>query len=148
MNFLLEHYVWIKAFHYLGFVSFMAGLFYLPRLFVYHAENIQNEGFVSVVKIQERKLFWGINTTAMLATLLSGLLMIALNPLLMKMPHMHAKLSFALLLLVYYFDNFRYLKQFANDTCKKSGKFFRAYNEVPTLLFIGIVVSFAVVGVL
>ncbi|EOA2863856.1 CopD family protein, partial [Campylobacter upsaliensis] len=65
-----EYYAWIKFVHYLSFVSWMAGLFYLPRLFVYHAENRNNEGFVSVVKVQERKLFWTISTPAMIVAII------------------------------------------------------------------------------
>lgn len=143
MQFFLEYYQWIKALHFLGFISWMAGLFYLPRLFVYHAENMNNKGFVEVVKVQERKLFFAICTPAMFVTIITGLLMLFVNSTLLQVPYMHAKLTFALLLFVYYLDNFRYLKQLQKDTCMKSGKFFRAYNEIPTLLLIGILVSFA-----
>ena len=141
--------MWFKALHYMAFVSWMAALFYLPRLFVYHSEHKDNVNFVRVVKIQERKLFRGIQTPAMIVTVLTGLAMlVAHKDALMVQGYIHAKLTFALLLLVYHFDNWRYLRQLANDTCCRSGKFFRAYNEIPTLLFIGIVASFAAVGVL
>ena len=66
-----DYYFWIKWVHYLAFVSWMAGLFYLPRLFVYHAEHKDNKGFVEVVKIQERKLYYYIQTTAMIVTLIT-----------------------------------------------------------------------------
>ena len=143
MDFLINYYVWIKALHFLGFISWMAALFYLPRLFVYHAENMQNKGFVDVVKVQERKLFFAISTPAMFVTIITGSLMLFLNPTLLQTPHIHAKLTFALLMLLFYLDNFRYLKQLQKDTCKKSGKFFRAYNEIPTLLLLAILISFA-----
>lgn len=139
-EFILEHYNWFKAVHYMGFISWMAGLFYLPRLFVYHSENKGNSAFISVVKIQEKKLFFAIQTPAMFITLITGIAMLVSNADLMKMGHIHAKLLFVLLLLLYHFDNFRYLKQLESDTCKRSGKFFRAYNEIPTLLMIAIVV--------
>ncbi|WP_277641944.1 protoporphyrinogen oxidase HemJ [Wolinella succinogenes] len=137
----MEYYMWIKTFHFLAFISWMAMLFYLPRLYVYHAEHIDNKDFVKVVKIQEDKLYNFIGWPAMIATVASGVLMIILNPsMLSSGGWLHAKIVFALLLLAYHFDNGRYLKLFREDRCFKSGKFFRAYNEVPTILMIGIVI--------
>lgn len=140
LDFVLNHYLWVKALHYAGFISWMAALFYLPRLFVYHMEHKDNAGFVSVVKVQERKLFNGIALPAMVLTLITASLMIASNPALMKAPHIHAKMTLALLLLVYTIDNWRYLKQLQNDRCQRSGRFFRLYNEIPTLLMLAILV--------
>mgnify|MGYP004585740297 FL=1 len=149
MNFINDYYIWFKAFHYMAFVSWMAALFYLPRLFVYHSENKNNAAFVEVVKVQERRLFRGIQTPAMIATVFTGILMLtAHKEILLTQAYFHAKLTFALLLLLYHFDTARYLKQLQKDSCKRSGKFFRAYNEIPTLLFIAIVFSFAFGGVL
>lgn len=140
-EFIIEHYLWVKAVHYMAFISWMAALFYLPRLFVYHSENKDNEGFVKVVKIQEALLFKAIGNPAMILTLLTGLAMLmAQADFLMKQPHIHAKLTLALLLLIVHFANWYYLKQLQNDRCKKSGKFFRIYNEIPTLLMIGIII--------
>lgn len=140
MQILLENYIWLKWLHYLAFISWMAGLFYMPRLFVYHSENIENKAFVDVVKIQEKKLFRYIQNPAMIVTVVSGILMLLANKeLLLSQGYMHAKLFFALLLLLYHFSNLHFLKAFQNDTCKKSGKFFRIYNEVPTLLLIAII---------
>ncbi|TKX28544.1 protoporphyrinogen oxidase HemJ [Campylobacter sp. MIT 12-5580] len=140
LEFISQHYLWVKALHYAGFISWMAALFYLPRLFVYHSEHKDNTGFVSVVKVQERKLFKGIAMPAMIVTLLTAFLMLAANPILMKQPHIHAKLTLALLLLVYHFDNWRFLRQLQNDRCQRSGRFFRAYNEIPTLFMLAILV--------
>lgn len=133
-----EYYVWIKFVHYLGFVSWMAGLFYLPRLFVYHAENRDNEGFVRVVKLQEKRLFYSISTPAMIVVILSGSLMLHAHKdvLMVGAGFMHAKLTCALLLIIYHFHNLYCLKALANDSCQKSGRYFRIYNEIPTLLFI------------
>ncbi|MGP1450294.1 MAG: protoporphyrinogen oxidase HemJ [Wolinella sp.] len=137
----MEYYMSIKTFHFLSFISWMAMLFYLPRLYVYHAENIQNKGFVEVVKVQESKLYNFIGQPAMIATVASGILMIVINPgLFTSGGWLHAKITLALLLLVYHFDNGRYLRQFREDRCTRSGKFFRFYNEVPTILMIGIVI--------
>ncbi|MCV3346089.1 protoporphyrinogen oxidase HemJ [Campylobacter lari] len=145
LDFLTDWYLWIKMVHYLAFVSWMAGLFYLPRLFVYHTEHKDNKGFVEVVKIQERKLYFYIQTPAMIVTLISGSLMLHANKALMiGSGFMHAKLTCALLLIIYHLQNYYYLKQLQNDTCKKSGKFFRAYNEIPTILFIIIAIMMVV----
>jgi putative membrane protein len=137
----MQYYLWIKAFHIMSMVSWMAMLFYLPRLFVYHAENKDNAKFIEVAKIQEYKLFKYIGTPAMIATVLSGLAMIALNPGLFHTGGwLHIKLTLAVLLLVYHFDCKRHLNALRDDKSTKSGKFFRAYNEIPTLLMIGIVI--------
>ncbi|ECW8955088.1 protoporphyrinogen oxidase HemJ [Campylobacter lari] len=145
LDFLTDWYLWIKMVHYLAFVSWMAGMFYLPRLFVYHTEHKDNKGFVEVVKIQERKLYFYIQTPAMIVTLISGSLMLHANKALMVgSGFMHAKLTCALLLIIYHLQNYYYLKQLQNDTCKKSGKFFRAYNEIPTILFIIIAIMMVV----
>ncbi|EAL5901928.1 protoporphyrinogen oxidase HemJ [Campylobacter lari] len=145
LDFLTDWYLWIKMVHYLAFVSWMAGLFYLPRLFVYHTEYKDNKGFVEVVKIQERKLYFYIQTPAMIVTLISGSLMLHVNKVLMVgSGFMHAKLTCALLLIIYHLQNYYYLKQLQNDICKKSGKFFRAYNEIPTILFIIIAIMMVV----
>ncbi|EAI8646603.1 TPA: protoporphyrinogen oxidase HemJ [Campylobacter lari] len=145
LDFLTDWYLWIKMVHYLAFVSWMAGLFYLPRLFVYHTEHKDNKGFVEVVKIQERKLYFYIQTPAMIVTLISGSLMLHVNKVLMVgSGFMHAKLTCALLLIIYHLQNYYYLKQLQNDTCQKSGKFFRAYNEIPTILFIIIAIMMVV----
>jgi len=137
----MQYYLWIKAFHIMSMVSWMAMLFYLPRLFVYHAEHKDNAKFIEVAKIQEYKLFKYIGNPAMIATVLSGLVMIALNPGLFHTGGwLHAKLTLAVLLLVYHFDCKRHLNALLDDKSTKSGKFFRAYNEIPTLLMIGIVI--------
>lgn len=134
-------YMAIKAFHIMAMMSWMAMLFYLPRLFVYHTEHKENEGFVEVVKIQEMKLYRFIGTPAMIATILSGGAMIALNPeMFASGGWLHAKLTLALLLIVYHFDCQRHMINLGKGEYTKSGKFYRAYNEIPTLLMIGIVI--------
>lgn len=137
---MVEYYDWIKAFHFAAFISWMAGLFYLPRLFVYHMEHYDNKDFVKVVKIQEHKLFYQITQPAMIASVASGIWMIVLNPTLLSLPYFHAKLTFAFLLVVYHFSCLYYLKQLKADKCKKSGVFFRVNNEIPTLIMICILI--------
>lgn len=137
---MVEYYDWIKAFHFAAFISWMAGLFYLPRLFVYHVEKFENKGFVEVVKIQEHKLFYQITQPAMIASVASGIWMIVLNPTLLSVGYFHGKLLFAFLLVLYHCSCWYYLKQLKADKCKKSGIFFRAYNEGPTVIMIGILI--------
>ena len=134
-----EYYYPILAFHIIAVLSWMSMLFYLPRLYVYHQEHKEKEQFIEVVKIQEFKLYTYIGAPAMWATLISGIIMIYANPDLLKQAWMHAKLLLIVMLIIYSFSLEKYRKELHNDTCKKSGKFFRAYNEVPTILAILIV---------
>jgi len=131
-------YEWILWFHVISFISWFAVLFYLPRLYVYHAENIENKGFVEVVKIQEFKLFKYIGVPSMWATVISGSVLIYMGGW-MSAPWLHAKLLFIVFLIAYFYSMEKYRKEFAEDRCTKSGKFFRVYNEVPTLLMLFIV---------
>ena len=129
---------WVLWFHVISFISWFAVLFYLPRLYVYHAENIDNVGFVEVVKIQEYKLYKYIGVPSMWTTILSGSYLIyeigfAGNT------WLYVKLLFAAFLIIYFFSLEKLRKEFAEDRCSRSGKFFRMYNEVPTLLMLIIV---------
>ena len=138
----MEYYTWVLTFHVVAFMSWMAMLFYLPRLFVYHVENIEKKEFVEVVKIQEYKIYKYIGAPAMWATIASGITMLTLNPILLDFntnPWMYAKLFMLVLLVGYSFSLETYRKQLENDSCTKSGKFFRMQNEMPTMLAILIV---------
>ena len=131
-------YEWVLWFHVISFISWFAVLFYLPRLFVYHAEHIDNAGFVEVVKIQEMKLYKYIGVPSMWATVFSGAYLsyvygFAGNG------WLHTKITFVVLLMIYFFSMDKYRKEFLEDRCTKSGKFFRVYNEVPTILMLIIV---------
>ena len=139
-------YSWIIWFHILSFTSWFAVLFYMPRLFVYHAENIENEGFVKVVKVMEMKIYKYIGVPAMWATVLSGVGMIFLSTshysgvnIMSTGGWLHAKIFLVVVLMAYFFSLGHYRKKFLDDSCSKSGKFFRAYNEIPTLLLLAIV---------
>lgn len=134
-------YLWIKAIHIIFMVSWMAVLFYLPRLFVYHAENKDNKEFVKIVKIMEKRLFYVIGIPAFVITLITGLSMIFMNPGLFKSGGwLHAKLTLVAILIAYFFHNEYVRRKFERDECDKSGKFFRIYNEIPTVLLILIVI--------
>jgi len=136
----MEYYSWILAFHVMSFISWMAMLFYQPRLYVYHSENADNKGFVEVVEIQEYKLIKYIGTPAMWATILSGATMLYLNSNYLQQPWMHAKLLFVAFLIAYHFSLELHRKKLLKNPHYKPGKFYRFYNEVPTLLMIGIVI--------
>ncbi len=138
-------YNWIIWFHVASFVSWFAAIFYLPRLFVYHKEHEENAGFLEVAKIMEYKLYKYIGVPAMWATILSGATMIYLSMSLYEVNlfatggWLHAKLLFVTLLVIYFISLGMIRKKLENGTCNKSGKFFRYYNEVPTVLLLLIV---------
>ncbi len=138
----MEYYSWILTFHVVSFTSWMAMLFYLPRLFIYHVEHKSNgSAFTDVVEIQERKLYSFIGVPAMWATLLSGLVMMYLNPDLFKSgAWLHIKLTAIIFLIAYHFSLNIIRKRLKDGTCTRSGKQLRMYNEVPTLLMILIVI--------
>ncbi len=136
----MEYFNWILAFHVMSFVSWMAALFYLPRLFVYHSENADNSGFVEVVEIQEYKLFKYIGVPAMWATIISGLAMIYLKYSSFIPTWLIAKLVLLSFLIAYHFSLEIHRKKLKENPYYKPGKFYRFYNEVPTLLMIGIVI--------
>lgn len=135
-----EYYQYILIFHIMSFMSWMAVLFYLPRLYVYHVEHADKPDFGKVAEIQEHKLYHFIGHPAMWATILSGVAMLILNPALLQSGFwMYAKILVLLVLVAYSYSLEYYRKQLLEGKCTKSGKFFRAYNEVPTLLSILIV---------
>jgi len=141
----MAYYTWILAFHVMSFVSWMAMLFYLPRLFIYHREYADNKAFGEVVEVQEYKLYHYIGVPAMWATILSGSAMLYLNPgIFQSGGWMHAKLFFVALLIAYSFSLNKIRKTLKENPYYKTGKYFRVYNEVPTLLMIFIVIMVVV----
>lgn len=128
-------YEWIKWWHFAAFISWMAMLFYQPRLFVYHAENIDNKDYIKVLEKQERMLFHGIGWIAMIITYISAIAIIVLyKPDLMSVGYFHIKLTCAVVMTAYHLSLWYFMEQFKKGECKLSGKFFRAYNEVPTII--------------
>jgi putative membrane protein len=137
----MAYYSWILAFHVMSFVSWMAMLFYLPRLFIYHRENADIKAFTDIVQIQEYKLFKYIGAPAMWATLLSGSVMLYLNSAILSSGGwIHVKLFLLVFLIAYHFSLEQIRKRLITNPRYKSSKYFRLYNEVPTLLMIGIVI--------
>lgn len=136
---LAEYYLYLKVFHIVSIITWMAMLFYLPRLFVYHAEQYENAGFRSVVELQEKRLYYAIGYPAMIAVLVSGsLITLALPGIMTSGGWIHAKFTLVLLLLVYHFLCGFYRKKLL-ESCYKSGRFFRIFNEIPTLSMLIIV---------
>ncbi|KTD54416.1 transmembrane protein [Legionella sainthelensi] len=132
--------LYVKAFHIIAMVAWFAGLFYLPRLFVYHADT-HDAISLNRFKIMERRLYYGITWPAALLTTIFGLWLLSYNPgYYLKAAWMHAKLGLVVVLWTYHLLCGHYYKAFAEDKNKKSTRFFRIYNELPTLLLIGIVI--------
>ncbi|NEW60344.1 CopD family protein, partial [Sulfurovum sp. bin170] len=136
----MNYYLEILSFHIMAMMSWMAVLFYMPRLFVYHQEHKDKKDFTDVIKVQESKLYDVIGVPAMWATIISGAILIYLNPSLLEQDWMIAKLFVLSLLIGYSYSMEYFRKILEKDACNKSGQYFRAYNEVPTLLSILIVV--------
>lgn len=138
-------YSWMIWFHIISLVSWFAVLFYLPRLFVYHVENGTNNGFVEVVEVMEMKIYRYIGVPAFWATLISGIALIMLSTqhygvnIFQTGGWLHAKLTLVAILTAYFFSLGYYRLKLKENTAYKSGKFFRFYNEVPTLLLLAIV---------
>jgi len=142
----MEYYSWILSFHIMAVLSWMAMLFYQPRLYIYHIEHSKNgTAFTDVIKIQERKLFNFIGVPAFWASLLSGGVMIWLNPAMLSSGYWLWVKLFALVGMIAFHYSLKYfLKKLADDKCTKSGKYFRFLNEIPTLLMIIIVIMVVV----
>jgi putative membrane protein len=138
-----EYYLEILAFHIMAVLSWMAMLFYMPRLFVYHQEHKDKKDFTDIVKRQEYMIYKAIGFPAMWATIISGGFLIYINPSLLHQNWMLAKLFFLVLMVIYSFSLEYYRKILERDTCNKNGQFFRAYNEVPTLYSI-LIVTFVI----
>lgn len=131
--------LWILAFHMIAVVCWFAGLFYLPRLFVYHA-NATDDISLERFKLMERRLYYGIMTPAAIATIIFGLWLLHYNlHFYLHAGWMIAKLILVVFLVLYHISCGYFLKQFAlNQNCY-THKFYRFFNEIPTLLLIAIV---------
>lgn len=135
--------LWLKAFHIIAMVAWFAGLFYLPRLFVYHAQAMDAVS-ITRFKIMERRLYYAITWPAAVLTTVLGLLLLVLSPYYLKAGWMHMKLTLVVLLWVYHLGCGHFLKQFSQDKNRRNAKFYRYYNEAPTLLLIAIVIMVVV----
>jgi putative membrane protein len=130
--------LWLKAFHIVFVVTWFAGLFYLPRLFVYHATASDSAG-QERFKVMERRLFVMMTIGATL-TAIFGAWMVVRNPSLMNMHWLHAKLTLVAGLVAYHIWCGRIVQTFRRGANRRSERWYRAFNEVPTVFLIAIVI--------
>jgi protoporphyrinogen IX oxidase len=136
----MNSYLLFKSLHLIAVISWMAGLLYLPRIFVYHVENFKDKNTSSIFKTMERKLYFYIMTPAMILTWVFGLILISsLGFEVLSTAWIKLKLLLVILLTLYHFYLSKLLNDFNLDQNIKSSKFFRIINEVPTILLILIV---------
>ena len=133
-------YLWLKALHIIAMVCWFAGLFYLPRLFVYHAMS-EDQASRDRFCIMERKLYRGIMLPSLLATVILGLTMLWINPgVFASGGWMHAKLTLVVLLIGYHHMCGAQLKRFARGETPHNHVYYRWFNEVPVLFLLAIVI--------
>lgn len=135
----MQAYNWLLSLHVIFMVTWFAGLFYLPRLFVYHAMTTDapgNERF----KVMERKLFYGIMTPGALVTIAFGLAMLVDRSFYLAEPWMHLKLTLIVLLVVYHIWCGRIVRDFRDDRNRRNHLWYRWFNELPVPLLVGVVV--------
>ena len=133
-------YLLFKSLHLISVISWMAGLLYLPRIFVYHAENKDNNNTSEVFKVMERKLYFYIMTPAMILSWVFGLLLIhSIGFQQLSQTWMLLKIVFVILLTIYHLYLGKTLIKFKTDQNNHSHKFYRLINEIPTILLILIV---------
>jgi putative membrane protein len=130
-------YLWLKAFHIIAVVAWMAALFYLPRLFVYHA-MAEDRPSIERFKVMERKLFWGIMTPGAVLTIAFGL-WLWLQWFRPATGWLHAKVALVALLVGYHLWCWRLMRAFAAERNTRSHVWFRWFNEVPTVVLFAVV---------
>ena len=136
----MNSYLLFKSLHLIAVISWMAGLLYLPRIFVYHVENLNDQNSSSIFKTMERKLFFYIMMPAMILSWIFGfILILTIGTDIFFTLWVKLKLLFVILLTIYHFYLSKLLKDFNLNRNTKSSKFFRILNEVPTILLILIV---------
>ncbi|WP_341216395.1 CopD family protein [uncultured Wocania sp.] len=140
----MEYYFYIKALHLIFIITWFAGLFYIPRLFVYqieafHKSSPDKEILGKQLKLMAKRL-WHIITwpSAILATFF-GVILFVLNPALLQQPWMHVKLTFVLLLIIYHLKTHQYFKQLQSDVVKKTSSFMRIWNEGATFILFAVI---------
>ena len=136
----MNTYLLFKSLHLIAVISWMAGLLYLPRIFVYHSQNNTQQIISEVFKVMERKLFFYIMTPAMILSWAFGLILIhEIGFDKLGQTWMILKLIFVILLTFYHFYLGKILRQFKEDSNTHTHKFYRLINEIPTLLLILII---------
>jgi protoporphyrinogen IX oxidase len=129
--------LWFKAFHVIAVITWFAGLFYLPRLYVYHADA-KDPISVERFRLMERRLF-AIMSIGAVASVGFGAAMLIEAPIYLTMSWLRIKLALVLLLIAYHFSCYRLMRAFALNSNRRSARWYRVFNEVPSLLLIAIV---------
>jgi len=136
----MNYYLLFKSLHLIVVISWMVGLLYLPRIFVYHAEKNIEKNISETFKIMERRLMYFIMTPAMILSWVIGVALILINEISIILSlWVQIKLFLVVLLTIYHLFLGYFLKKFALDENEKSAKFFRIINEIPTVLLILII---------
>ena len=136
----MQYYNWFKALHVIAVISWMAGLLYLPRLFVYHADAEKGSELSETLKIMERRLLRIIMNPAMIVAWIAGGLMLWGNMALFSEGWMHTKFTAVVLMTGFHHALAKWRKAFLKDENVKTSKFYRRINEIPTVLMIVIVI--------
>ena len=144
ISILAEYYLTLKAIHIIAVISWMAGMLYLPRIFVYHADSLKNSNQCETFKVMERKLIRIIMNPAMILTWVFGILMIVANPMIFNQGWMHAKLGCVFMMTAMHMIYVKWYKDFDQNKNSRTSKFYRIVNEIPTILMI-IIVCMAVI---
>ncbi len=140
-DFLIVNWDWLRALHIISVIAWMAGMLYLPRIFIYHVDAKIGSDKSETFKIMERRLLRYIINPAMISTWIFGGLMLYINWEMFKsMPWMHAKLLFVVLMTALHHIYLKHMKLFALDRNEKPTRYFRILNEIPTLFMIIIVI--------
>jgi putative membrane protein len=136
----MNYYLLFKSLHLISIISWMAGLLYLPRIFVYHAETVNNNEKTTTFKLMEKRLFLYIMNPAMILSWLFGILLVhSLGFETFSYLWFKLKIIMVLFLTFYHFFLFHCLKSLSQDFSKYSPKFYRIINEIPTILLIAII---------
>ena len=136
----MNYYLLFKSLHLIAVISWMAGLLYLPRIFVYHVENSEKKESSEIFEVMEKRLYFYIMRPAMIATWLFGIILVYINGLdILSQLWMHVKLALVIFLTIYHEYLGICLRALKLKTNKKTSKFFRIINEVPTILLVFII---------
>ena len=146
----MNTYLLFKSIHLIAVISWMAGLLYLPRIFVYHSDAVKNkksEDLMSTFKVMERRLFIYIMNPAMIVSWIFGVLLIhTIGIDNFSFLWLQLKFIFVIILTIYHFFLFQCLKKFSENINSFSSKFYRLINEIPTVLLIGIILVVVFLG--
>ena len=136
----MNFYLTIKALHLIAVISWMAGLLYLPRIYVYHVENSQNKDVINIFQVMEKRLYFYIMRPAMILTWIFGIILIYLGGIeIFSQLWLQSKLVLVILLSIYHEYLGKCLYSLKNGTNTRSSKYFRIINEIPTIILILVV---------